>query len=163
MTTDILLWIVSLVLVLVGIAGVILPALPGTPFVFLGFLLAAYIEDFSRIGWITLTILGVLTLLSVVVDFIVPSYGAKRVGASPKAMSGAALGAVVGIFFGIPGLIFGPFIGAAIGEYASRKNLLQAGKAGLGTWIGVLLGIAMKAALVFSMVGIFIIAYFLNK
>lgn len=159
--TDIILWIISIILVLVGAAGVVLPALPGTPFVFLGFLLAAYIQDFSRIGWITLTILGVLTFLSVLVDFFVPSYGAKRVGASSKAISGAALGSIIGIFFGIPGLIFGPFIGAVVGEYMSRKDLLQAGKAGLGTWIGIVLGIAMKVALVFAMIGIFILAYFL--
>ena len=158
---DIILWVISVILVLVGIAGVILPALPGTPFVFLGFLLAAYIEDFTKIGWITLTILGVLTLLSVLVDFIVPSYGAKRVGASRKAISGAGIGSVIGIFFGIPGLILGPFVGAFLGEYASRKDLIQAGKAGAGTWLGILIGIAMKVALVFAMIGIFILAYFL--
>lgn len=159
--TDIILWVISVILILIGIAGVILPALPGTPLVFLGFLLVAYIEDFSKIGWITLTTLGIFTLLSLLVDFIIPSYGAKRVGASRKAISGAAIGSVIGIFFGIPGLILGPFVGAVIGEYISRKDLLQAGKAGVGTWLGILLGIAMKLALVFAMVGIFIMAYFL--
>lgn len=158
---EILLWIAVVVLVLVGIAGVIFPALPGTPFVFLGLLLAAYIENFSRVGWPTLTILGVLTLLATGVDFFATALGAKRVGASSRAMWGAALGAIVGIFFGIPGLILGPFVGAAIGEYITRRDLLQAGKVGVGTWVGILLGVAMKIALIFTMLGVFVTAYFI--
>jgi uncharacterized protein YqgC (DUF456 family) len=156
---EILLWVAVVVLVLVGIAGVIFPALPGTPFVFLGLLLAAYIENFSRVGWPTLTILGVLTLVATGVDFFATAVGAKRVGASPRAVWGAALGAVVGIFFGIPGLILGPFAGAAIGEYSARRDLLQAGKVGVGTWVGILIGVAMKIALIFTMIGVFVTAY----
>jgi uncharacterized protein YqgC (DUF456 family) len=158
---EILLWIAVVALVLVGIAGVVFPALPGTPFVFLGLLLAAYIEHFSKVGWPTLTILGVLTLVATGVDFFASAVGAKRVGASSKAIWGAAIGAFIGIFFGIPGLILGPFIGAAVGEYAARQNLLQAGKVGVGTWIGLLLGVAMKIALIFTMLGVFLTAYFI--
>lgn len=158
---EILLWIAVALLVLVGIAGVVFPALPGTPFVFIGLLLAAYIDNFTRVGWVTLTILGVLTLLSIGVDFFATAVGAKRVGASPKALWGATLGTIVGIFFGIPGLILGPFIGAAAGEYLSRKDLMQAGKVGVGTWLGILLGVAMKIALVFTMLGVFVTAYFI--
>lgn len=158
---DVLLWIAVVVLVLVGIAGVVFPALPGTPFVFLGLLLAAYIDQFTRVGWPTLTLLGVLTALSVVVDFAATAVGAKRVGASAKALWGAALGTVVGIFFGIPGLILGPFIGAAVGEYASRPDFIQAGKVGVATWVGILLGVAMKIALIFTMLGVFLTAYFI--
>ena len=158
---EILLWLLAVVLVLIGIAGVILPALPGTPFVFLGLLVAAYIEHFSRIGWPTLTILGVLTLIATAVDFFAASIGAKRVGASPQAVGGASLGAVIGIFFGLPGLFFGPFIGAVIGEYKSRPDLIQAGRAGLGTWLGIFLGMALKIALVFTMLGVFLLAYFI--
>ena len=158
---EILLWIAVVALVLVGIAGVIFPALPGTPFVFLGLLLAAYIEHFSKVGWPTLIILGVLTLLATGVDFFASAVGAKRLGASPRAIWGAAIGAIVGIFFGIPGLILGPLIGAAVGEYISRKDLLQAGKVGVGTLVGILVGVAMKIALIFTMLGVFLTAYFI--
>ena len=158
---EILLWIAVVALVLVGIAGVIFPALPGTPFVFLGLLLAAYIENFARVGWPTLVILGVLTLLATGVDFFASAVGAKRVGASPRAIWGAAIGAIVGIAFGIPGLILGPLIGAAVGEYITRKDLLQAGKVGVGTLIGILIGVAMKIALIFTMLGVFLTAYFI--
>ena len=158
---EILLWIAVVALVLVGIAGVVFPALPGTPFVFLGLLLAAYIENFARVGWPTLIILGVLTLLATGVDFFASAVGAKRVGASPRAIWGAAIGAIVGIAFGIPGLILGPLIGAAAGEYITRKDLLQAGKVGVGTLIGILIGVAMKIALIFTMLGVFLTAYFI--
>ncbi|MBA2689866.1 MAG: DUF456 domain-containing protein [Burkholderiales bacterium] len=158
---EILLWIAVVVLVLVGLAGVVLPALPGTPFVFIGLLLAAYIDDFTRVGWPTLTILGVLTAMAIGVDFFATALGAKRVGATSKAMWGATLGTIVGIPFGFVGLIVGPFIGAVVGELIARRDLIQASKVGVGTWIGILLGVAMKIALIFTMLGVFITAYFI--
>jgi uncharacterized protein YqgC (DUF456 family) len=158
---EVLLWTVVVILVLVGFAGVIFPVLPGTPFVFLGLLLAGYIDGFHRVGWPTYILLGVLVLLSLAADFFATSVGAKRAGASGKALSGAALGTLVGIFFGLPGLLLGPFVGAALGEYAARRSLLQAGRAGVGTWLGILLGVALKIAVVFGMIGVFAFAYFL--
>ena len=158
---EIMLWAAVVVLVLVGVAGIILPALPGVPFVFIGLLLAAYIDNFDLVGWPTLTILGVLTLLATAADFLATSFGAKRVGASRKAIWGAAVGTFIGIFFGIPGLFLGPFIGAAVGEYSSRQDLAQAGKVGVGTWVGLLLGVAMKIALTFTMLGVFVAGYFI--
>lgn len=158
----VLLWIAVVALVLVGIAGVIFPVLPGTPLVFLGLLLAAYIDDFARVDWWpTLTVLGILTLLSLAVDVLATALGAQRVGASGKALWGAALGTIVGLFFGIFGLIFGPFIGAATGQYLSHRDVLQAGRVGIGTWIGILIGAATKIALIFAMLGVFITAYFI--
>jgi uncharacterized protein len=94
----ILLWLLVALLILVGIAGVLFPALPGTPLVFIGLVLAAYIDDFTRVDWWpTLTVLGLLTALSLVADVLATALGAKRVGASGKALWGAALGSVVGI------------------------------------------------------------------
>jgi uncharacterized protein len=157
-----LLWLLVALLILIGIAGVLFPALPGTPLVFIGLVLAAYIDDFTRVDWWpTLTLLGLLTVLSLVADVLATALGAKRVGASGKALWGAALGSVVGIFFGIPGLVLGPFIGAAIGQYMSHGNLLHAGKVGLGTWLGILIGVALKVALIFAMLGVFVTAYYL--
>lgn len=158
----VLLWIVVVILVVVGIAGVIFPVLPGAPLVFLGLLLAAYIDNFTRVDWSpTLTVLAILTVLSLGVDIIATALGAQRVGASRKALWGATLGAIIGIFFGIFGLIFGPFIGAMAGQYMSQRDLLQAGRVGMGTWLGILIGAAIKIALIFAMLGIFITAYLL--
>ena len=158
---EILLWLLVVVLVVAGIAGVIFPALPGTPMVFGGLLLAAWIGHFEKVGWATLTILGLLTVLSIGVDIFATALGAKRVGASGKAIAGATVGAVVGIFFGIPGLFLGPFIGAAVGEFLAHPDWVKAGKVGIGTWVGLLLGVAMKLALVITMLGVFATGWFL--
>ena len=146
-------------LVVIGIIGTVMPALPGAPVVFVGLLIAAWAEGFQKVGWFTLSILAVLTLLSFVIEFLASSLGAKRVGASWAALFCAAVGAIVGLFFGLPGFILGPFVGAVAGEYAARRNWRQASRVGLGTWIGMLLGIAGKLTLVFTMVGIFLTAY----
>src|SRR3954470_9552695 len=99
-------------LVVIGILGTVLPALPGVPLVFVGLLIAAWAEGFQKVGWFTLSVLAVLTLLSFVVDFFASAMGAKRVGASWAALVCAAAGATVGLFFGLPGFILGPFVGA---------------------------------------------------
>ncbi|RYG11530.1 MAG: DUF456 domain-containing protein, partial [Burkholderiales bacterium] len=106
----------AVILVLVGVAGVILPALPGLPLVFAGMLLAAWAGDFQQIGWVTLVVLGVLTLVSVAVDFFATMVGAQRVGASRKALAGTLIGTFAGLFFMPIGLLAGPFIGALLGE-----------------------------------------------
>lgn len=156
-----LLWVLALVLVLAGLAGTILPALPGAPLVFAGFLLAAWIDGFQKVGWITLTVLAILMLLTFAIELAAAGLGAKRVGASKLAVAGAAVGTLVGIFLGIPGLLLGPFVGAVAGEYLSRRNWQQAGRVGIGTWIGILLGTAGKLAVIFAMVGLFVTAYIL--
>ena len=106
-------------------------------------------------------VLGFLTLLARAVDYLASALGAKRVGTSRSAIIGAVLGTIIGLFFALPGIILGPFLGAAIGEFIERREWLQAGKVGLGTWLGMVFGLAGKVALVFAMVGIFIAAYFL--
>lgn len=156
----VLLWILAVILVLVGIAGTILPALPGAPLVGIGLALAAWADRFEKVGWFPLVIIGVLTVLTLVVDFLATMLGAKRVGASGLALFGAAVGTIAGLFFGLPGVILGPFVGAVVGEYLARRNHEQAVKVGVGTWIGLLLGTAGKLALIFMMIGVFAFAYF---
>jgi len=155
------LWICAIILILIGLAGLVLPALPGIPIMFLGFLTAAWIDNFQKIGWITLTILGILTLFSFGIDFLMTSIGAKKMGASRLAITGAIIGALVGFFFGITGIILGPFIGAMVGEYISKHDLLKAGKVGFGTWLGIVLGIAVRLGLAFTMLGIFLTSLFI--
>jgi uncharacterized protein len=154
-----LLWILAGALVLVGLAGTILPMLPGVPFVFGGLLVAAWIDNFQRIGWPTLTILALLTAMALVVDFVATMLGAKRAGASKLALLGAAIGSIVGIFFGLVGIFIFPFVGAVIGEFIEHQKLGQAGKVGFATWLGLLFGALAKLALALTMIGIFVVSY----
>lgn len=154
-----LLWVAAVAFILVGLAGTVLPALPGTPLVFVGLLLAAWADGFTKVGWFPLVLLALLTAGSLAIDFFASSLGAKRVGASRLAIVGSVLGGIVGFFFGLPGLFIGPFVGAALGEYLTLKNLKQAGKVGLATWLGILFGTAAKVALAFTMLGVFLLAY----
>jgi len=152
-------WPLAAALVVIGFAGTIVPALPGAPLVFAGLLVAASIDGFQKVGWFTLSVLGVLTLLSFGVDFVAAAVGAKRVKASRLALVGAVLGTVVGIFFSLPGLIAGPFLGAVAGEYLARRDLRRAGEVGIWTWLGMLAGVALKLAIIFTMLGVFTLAY----
>ena len=154
-------YVLAAILVIVGVAGVILPALPGLPLVFAGMLLAAWAGGFNEVGWVTLVILGLLTVVSVAVDFFATMVGAKRVGASKKALLGAVLGTFAGLFFGPLGLFAGPFVGALLGELWHGREIGQAAKVGLGTWLGILLGTVLKLGLAFAMLGLFAFAWLL--
>lgn len=147
---------------LVGAAGIVLPALPGVPLMFAGMVVAASIDDFQRIGWLTLGVLGFLTLIAFIVDLAASALGAKRVGASARAVWGAVIGTIVGLFFGVPGLLFGPFVGAVIGEITVHGRVAQAGRVGLATWLGLIFGALFKLAIAFSMVGVFVFAFFID-
>lgn len=161
MTITILLWVLAVALLLAGLAGLLLPVLPGAVLVFTGLLLAAWVEDFAFVGWKTLTMLGVLALLTYPADFLASAFGAKRYGASPRAVTGAVIGAVVGIFFGLIGVLLGPFLGAVIGEFSTQRHLGRAGRAGIGATVGIVLGTAAKLALVFTMLAIFALIRFM--
>lgn len=156
-----LLWVAAIALVVAGLAGTVLPALPGAPLVFAGLLIAAWIDKFQKVGWLPLTLIFLLMILTFVIEIAAAGMGAKRVGASKMAIFGAAVGTIVGIFFSLPGLLLGPFVGAVLGEYLSRRNWEQAGKVGIGTWIGLIVGTAGKLAVIFAMVGLFVTAYWL--
>lgn len=151
--------VLAIVLVAGGLVGAVYPMLPGPPLVFAGLWLGAYADQYHHAGFKTLVLIGVLGGIAVLLDFVAASFGAKRVGASPMAVTGATLGTLVGLFFGIPGLLFGPFLGAVAGELYARQSLHQATKSGLGTWLGLLLGTIAKLALSFMMIGAFAFAW----
>jgi uncharacterized protein YqgC (DUF456 family) len=157
-----LLWIFATLLIVVGLAGLILPVLPGSPLVFIGLLLAAWAEDFQYVGFWTLAALGVLTLMAYFIDFAATAFGAKRFGATPRAALGATMGLVAGLFLGFIGLIVGPFMGAVAGELLGRRNINEASRAGWGATLGLLIGGALKVALTFVMIGIFVFVRWLN-
>lgn len=155
----------AIILVLAGVAGTILPVLPGLPLVFAGMLLAAWAGGFEQIGLATLVLLGTLTLVSLLIDFWATAVGARRVGASRTAVIGAVVGTFVGIFFGPVGLFAGPFAGAMAGEllHGRRFNaggVGHAGRIGFGTWLGIVFGVVLKLALAFAMLGLFALAWF---
>ncbi len=152
------LWIVAVLMVIVGVAGTVLPALPGVVLVFAGILLAAWIDGFTVIAGWTVGLLAVLAVIGVAVDYAAQVMSAQRAGATPLGIAGAAVGTVAGIFSGLIGLLFMPLAGAAIGEYIAHRDALRAGKVGLATWIGLLVGAVLKLAIVFTMTGIFIAA-----
>jgi uncharacterized protein len=156
---DILLWFIAVALVVVGLAGTLLPIVPGVPLVFGGLLLAAWIDRFVHVGWPPLLVLALLAALSIVVDIAASALGAKRAGAGRAAMLGAALGALVGLFFGPFGLLIGPFLGAALGQFMVRQDLVEAGRAGVGAWVGFLLGTLARLALGVLMVLVFVVAW----
>ena len=159
-------YLIAALLILFGLLGTVLPVLPGIPLMFAGMLLAAWAGGFQAIGAPTLIVLAMMTLVSLAVDFWATAHGARRVGASRMAMWGAAIGTLVGLLFGLPGLLFGPFIGALAGELAHHRSLHphrvgHATKVGAGTWVGLLLGTALKLALAFAMLGLFALAWWL--
>jgi hypothetical protein len=157
---DTVLWILVAVLVAVGVAGTVLPALPGAILVFAGVLLAAWIDDFTRISGWTVGVVGVLTLLAFATDWVAAALGAKKVGASRHALVGATIGTIAGIFTGLWGLVFMPLVGAAVGELVARPDLRHASKVGFATWLGMAIGTVVKVALVLAMVGILLFALF---
>jgi uncharacterized protein len=152
------LWVLVGVLMTAGVVGTVLPVIPGAMLIFAGAVLGAWIDDWSRVSAWTLGVIGLLALISIACDFVAGSLGAKRLGASPLAVSGAAIGTVVGVFTGLWGVLFMPFIGAAIGEFIAMRNLQRAGRVGIATGVGLLVGVVVKLALAFSMIGIFIVA-----
>lgn len=162
-TPDFWLWLLAFGLMAAGVAGTLLPVLPGLPLVFAGMLLAAWIDDFQRIGYLTLIILGAITVLGIVIDLLAGVIGAQRFGASRAALVGAAVGTLFGLFLGIPGLILGPFLGALAGELTTRRDMAAAGKVAFGTWLGMLFAAVVKLSLVFAMLGIFAFAYFFSN
>jgi uncharacterized protein len=156
-----LLWALSTALILLGLAGVVLPALPGTALVLAGIILGAWIDDFSRVGWLALTSVALLAVLAWVLDYVSAMLGAKRAGASRQAVIGAALGTVAGIFMGLVGVLFMPLVGAAIGEFIALKDQRRAMQVGVSTWLGLMAGMLAKVVLAFTMVGIYVVALLL--
>jgi uncharacterized protein YqgC (DUF456 family) len=156
--STVLLWALSVGLIVAGLVGTVLPALPGTALVLAGIVLGAWIGDFQQVGPAMLAVITALAVLAWVLEYVAGLLGARRAGASPQAMVGAALGTVLGLFAGLIGVLFMPLAGAAIGEYLARRDEQRALKVGLSTWLGLMAGLLAKVVLAFSMVGLFVAA-----
>ena len=162
--------VVAVLLVVIGIAGTVLPMLPGVPLVFAGLLLAAWHDAFDKVSILTMVIIGVIALLAWAVDFVASIATAKKFGASKYALWGAGIGAIVGIAGGIVGLIVGPAIGAIIGELISHKSVTKqiiskeatakATTVGIAAGLGFVLALALKIVLALTMLAVFAYAYY---
>ena len=159
---DIALYVLAALLMIGGVVGNILPALPGIPMIFGGIWLAAALDDYQHLGVTWVVILGVLAAVGVAVDFGAATLGARRVGASSLAIWGASIGTFVGMFLGIPGLILGPFVGALVGELVSSKSVLRSAHVSIGTWLGLLFGTLVKLVLSVVMVALAAGVWLLN-
>lgn len=159
MATATIFFILALFLFLLGVIGLVSPALPGLPLLFAAAWAAAYAGDYQVIGvWILLVLL-VIALIGMSLDFIAGLLGAKYSGAGKPALWGAFAGGVIGIFFGIAGMIAGPIAGAAAGELFDKKDLWRAGKVSVGTFFGLVLGTVAKVGCALAMVLIVAGAY----
>ena len=154
------LWLAVIGLVGAGLAGTVVPMLPGLPFVFLGLWLGAWIDDYRQVGRFAVAMLALLMVIGLVLDFAAGALGARKVGASRQAITGAMLGSVVGVFFGLPGLLVGPFAGAVLGELSAQRSLQQATVVGVASWLGLLAGTIAKLVIGLAMVGTFAFLYF---
>jgi len=135
-----------------------LPALPGVVFVFLGIFLAAWIDDFTTVSGLTVGICLAFTLLAIGLDYVAGMLGAKKVGASREAIVGSFIGTIAGVFSGLWGLLFMPLVGAAIGQYMYDRDVIRARNVGIATWLGMVIGMLIKIAITFLMIGIFVFA-----
>ena len=159
---DIVLYLLAAALIIGGMVGSVIPALPGLPMIFGGIWLAAAVDNYRHLGLWWLLLIGGLGTAGVIIEFIASTLGAKRVGASRLALWGASLGTLAGLFLGLPGLLLGPFIGAILGELASGTSVLRSAHVGVGTWIGLLFGTLMKLVISFMMIGLFGLAWLLG-
>ena len=141
---NITLIIIALIFGLAGLVGVIVPIIPGTILSFIG-LLCVYFTAGSAITITQLIAWGVISVIAIVLDYVLPGYFSKLFGGTKAGIMGVTIGTFVGLCFGIVGIIFGPFIGAIIGEIAGSKTPLdKAFKVGFGSLLSFLAGTGVK-------------------
>jgi hypothetical protein len=145
------------------LAGAVVPMLPGIPLIFGGIWLAAAVDHYQHVGVGWLVGIGSIAAVGMVLDLTAAALGAKRIGASAQAISGALIGTLIGLFLGIPGLIFGPFVGALMGELAAGGSLQRSTHVGVAAWIGLIFGTLIKLAASIMMVVLFAAAWWWNR
>jgi uncharacterized protein YqgC (DUF456 family) len=150
-------------LILVGLACAVLPALPGIPVIFAGIWLLAGVDGYHHLGKGWLIGIAVVGIVGISMDLLAGVLGAKRVGASRQALWGALVGTVIGLFFGIAGLLLGPFLGAVLGELAAGNSPLRSTQVGVGTWIGLIFGTLMKLVCSVTMVALLAAGWWWNR
>lgn len=145
----------ALLVMIVGLIGTVVPGLPGTPLILVGGVAhRLYFGDASANNWV-LALLVVLTALALLVDYVAGMVGAKKLGATWRGVLGAVLGGIVGLFFSIPGILLGPFVGATLLELMGGREFKPAARAGLGATLGLLVGGVGKISISVAMIVLF--------
>lgn len=153
-------WLGAITCIVAGLAGTVIPAIPGLPLIAVGAALIGWAGDFEIVSWTTIIVLAVMAIVGVVIDTVAQTAGAQKAGASAKGIWGSVIGTIVGVFVGgLVGILLFPLIGAFIGEFIAKRDMLHAGRVGVATWIGMIVGTAAKIALAFMMLGVLIWAY----
>ena len=156
MTTEQIIGLILALLVMcVGLAGSILPGLPSTPLVLVGAVGHKLYFGPTGVAWWALVVLGAFTTVSLVVDYAASVYGAKKLGATWRGAVGAIMGGLIGLFFGLPGILIGPFAGAMLFEMAGGREWREASRAGVGATLGLLAGALGKLACCVAMMVLF--------
>jgi uncharacterized protein YqgC (DUF456 family) len=153
--SDYILLVLGILFMLIGIIGCLVPVLPGPPLSFLG-LIFLHLTRFGQFSASTLVILGSISVIVTLLDYIVPVWGTKKFGGSKYGTKGATVGLIVGFFLGPLGIVLGPLIGAFIGEMIFKDDLDYAFKAGFGSLLGFLASIGLKLAASFVMTFYFV-------
>jgi len=152
-------WMATLVLMAIGLIGTVLPIFPGTTIILAAAILhRMMLGPALSLGWPAIALLVLLTLASYAIDLAAGWLGARRFGATRWGALGAVIGAIAGIFFGIPGLFLGPVVGALVGEIAGGMKLIDAGRASWGALLGNLAAIFGKLLIALAMVSCFLLA-----
>jgi uncharacterized protein YqgC (DUF456 family) len=160
---DVLLYIIAIGLMVAGLVGAIVPTLPGIPLIFGGIWLIAGVDRYRHVGlWWLLGIAGI-GAVGLTLDLLAGALGAKRVGASKQAVAGALAGTVIGLFFGLPGLLLGPFVGAVLGELAAGNSVLRSTQVGVSAWVGLIFGTIIKLVSSLMMVVLFGAGWWWNR
>jgi uncharacterized protein YqgC (DUF456 family) len=160
---DILLYLVAAALIVVGLVGTIVPSLPGIPLIFGGIWLIAAVDRYHHLGLWWLLGIAVVGAIGLTLDLLAGALGAKRVGASKQAVWGALVGTVIGLFFGLPGLLLGPFVGAVLGELAAGNSILRSTNVGMSAWLGMIFGTIIKLVSSLMMVTLFGAGWWWNR
>lgn len=154
---EIILFTISLIIMLVGMAGIIVPIIPSTPLIWFGAFFYAIFTHFEKISWMILLIFALLTIFSIILENLGNIYGAKRFGATRWGIIGSIAGTGVGFYMGGPiGLILGPIVGTIIFEIIGGKDYAGALKSGLGNFVGFMGGSVIKIIIGLAMISTFI-------
>ena len=155
--------VIAAVLIALGLAGAIIPTMPGIPLIFIGIWLIAAVDHYHHLGYGWLIVIAAVGAVGLAIDLLAGALGVKRVGASKQAVLGALLGTVIGLFFGLPGLLLGPFLGAVLGELAAGSSVTRSANVGISAWLGLLFGTIVKLVSSLMMVALFGAAWWLNR
>jgi hypothetical protein len=155
--------VIAAALILTGLFCAIVPGLPGIPLIFAGIWLAAGVDDYRHVGLGWLIGIAGVGAVGFTLDLLAGALGAERAGASRQAVWGALAGTLIGLFFGLPGLILGPFLGAAAGELAAGRSVLRSTHVGVNAWVGLIFGTLAKLVSSLIMVALFGAGWWLNR